>query len=483
MKLGALAVALVGCGAHAAAPADAGPPTCTITPPAPADWRLTAAGTSFQDTLGRVVFLRGVDGGGRSKFAPYVPFDFADGQFGSALAAYMDHAAAWGIDFMRVPFTWAALEPTEGQYDSAWLAQYDQIIDAAWARGIYTVLDFHQDVYSEVYCGDGFPGWTVANPPAPAHDCPEWPMEYFSDTSVMAAFDAFWAPGSTVQAGYLTAWDAMIARYKDRPGVIGFEPFNEPSSGSADDSTFSATTLTAFYSMMVARMRGEAPDALVFVDVTGEDGALVMTQLMRPAGDGVVFTPHFYPLATDPTKVLSGLQTWADVGRSWNVPVLVDEFGITNSAANALPFMTAHFAALDALGLSGSEWEYSVSAESWNFETDSIVAADGGEYPVATAVIRPFARAVAGAGIAQSFDPASGTYALTFAPTPGVTEVSVPARLYPTGYAVSLTGACMDDQSAPGKLLLKANAEAGAGDSGAAVSLQLRPRSVALDHD
>ncbi|HEX4514540.1 MAG TPA: hypothetical protein VH054_13410, partial [Polyangiaceae bacterium] len=49
---------------------------CVVAGEQQADFRLVASGTEFHDSLGRVVFLRGVDAGGRSKFAPYVPFDF-----------------------------------------------------------------------------------------------------------------------------------------------------------------------------------------------------------------------------------------------------------------------------------------------------------------------------------------------------------------------------------------------------------------------
>ncbi|MGH7293985.1 MAG: cellulase family glycosylhydrolase, partial [Polyangiaceae bacterium] len=188
---------------------------CTIAPPSPPDWRLHADGTALRDGLGRVVFLRGVDAGGRSKFAPYVPFDYSSGQYDAALGAYMDRAASWGIDAMRVPFTWAALEPVQGQQDADWLTRYQALLDAAWARGIWTVVDFHQDVYSESFCGDGFPSWTIPNAPAPHHDCPGWSFEYFQDAGVQAAFDAFWADGSAVQAEYLAAWDSMIARFQN----------------------------------------------------------------------------------------------------------------------------------------------------------------------------------------------------------------------------------------------------------------------------
>jgi endoglycosylceramidase len=446
------------------------PNACTIAPPTPPDWRLVADGTSFKDGLGRTVFLRGVAAGGRSKFAPYVPFDYPDGGYATALAAYMDHAAAWGIDVVRVPFTWAALEPTQGSDDADWLSRYDQLLDAAWARGIWTIIDFHQDVYSESFCGDGFPGWTIPDAGPYAHDCPQWQLEYFSNTGVQQAFDRFWDAGSPVQSAYLAAWNVMIARYKDKPGVLGFEPFNEPGWGSADEPTFTATTLTAFYSAVIPIFNAAAPQALVFVDPPGEDGTLVSTTLGRPdGGTGIVFAPHYYPVEGAASDEKAGLGVWQGIGQAWGVPVFVGEFGASHTAVGSTAYMEAVFNALDALSLSGSEWEYSVESEEWNSETDSIVAADGGDYPVATAVQRPYARAVAGTNVAQSFDTSTKTFTLSYQASDGVSEVALPANLYPNGYDVTVTGACDDATSVKGRILLKPAAGA------TAVSLTIAP--------
>jgi endoglycosylceramidase len=430
---------------------------CQLSAPAPTDWRLAADGTHFRDGMGRTVYLRGVNAGGRSKFAPYMPFA-ADGAFGDTLASYMDRAASWGIDAMRVPFTWAALEPTPGRDDADWLARYDQLLDAAWQRGIWTIVDFHQDVYSEVYCGDGFPAWTVSNPPAPHHDCPMWFLAYFNDANVIAAFDAFWAPDSPVMTSYVAAWDRMVARYRDKPGVVGFEPINEPASGSADNALFARTTLTDFYSMMVARMRAAAPSSLVFVDTTGLDGVTITPNLRRPSGDGIVFAPHHYPVGADPDAVLTSLQTWATVGEQWSVPVLVGEFGASNDLDTTPSYMDAQFDALDALGASGTQWEYSVANELWNSEANTIVAADGIEYPVvAGATMRAFARAVAGTAIVQRYDVTRRVFELSYDPSDGITEVQLPSRAFPAGYTVDLEGACYDDTSQPGRMLIAAD--------------------------
>src|SRR5208282_202836 len=132
------------------------------------------------------------------------------------------------------------------------------------------------------------------------------------------------------------------------------------------------------------------------VDPTGFSGTVDATSLGKPTGDGIVFAPHYYPLGGSgkPDEVLPGLRTWMNVGASWNVPTFLGEFGGRNTDPNMPSFMVAHFDAMDALGMSGTEWEYSASAEDdWNGELDGLVAADGTDLPVAQAILRPFARA------------------------------------------------------------------------------------------
>lgn len=436
---------------------------CTIALPQPPDWRLHTDGMALKDGLGRVVTLRGVDGGGRSKFAPYMPFDYdasSASDFDAKLAAYIQRAASWGIDSMRVPFTWAALEPTQGSYDSDWIGRYQKLLAAAWSAGIWTIVDFHQDVYSECFCGDGFPCWTITDPPAPAHDCPTWSLEYFNDTGVQKAFDAFWASGSPVQAQYLAAWDVMLSHFAGQPGVLGFEPINEPAAGTANANTFEATTLTDFFTRMIAHFHAHAPSSLVFVDATGLDGAVNSTNLNRPVGD-FVFAPHNYPVAPVAGGVQNEITTWATLGKKWNVPVWVGEFGTLETSSLLPPYSAAHWAAFDSLGVSGSEWEYSVSTQEWNSEKDSVVAADGTEYPVVASIARPFARAVAGSDITQSWAADPATFTLKWTPTAaGVTEISLPARAFPNGYQVSLTGGCYDAKSVPGRLLVQSSTAA-----------------------
>ena len=464
--LAALLCALAwGCSAPAPAPFS----RCAVARPALTSGRLHTRGTALVDELGRQVFLRGFDAGSRSKWAPYAPFDFAPGSaadYRDKLGRYLDGAAGLGVDVLRVPFAWAAVEPTRGSDDADFLARHDQLLDAAWARGIRTVVDFHQDVYAENFCGDGFPAWTLpGTPPAPHHDCPRW-FDAYGYPAVRAAFDAFWADGSTVQADYRALWTRMAARHKDRPGVIGFEPFNEPAAGTAAEATFEATTLTAFFDRMAALVNAAAPDALVFIDPPGVASSSHVSHLGALTGSGLVFAPHYYQPLTifggtgRGDLVESDLRSVIAPATAWGIPAFLGEWSAGHAAPDAADYVAAHHDAFDALGLSETQWEYSVSTEVWNAEPLDVAAADGSFLPLVEGMRRPHVAALAGTDLVVRRD--GDAFDITFTPRPAadpaetITEVVVPDGV---ALDVTLTGACLDDTH-PRRLLVAPTAGA-----------------------
>lgn len=388
---------------------------------------IRAEGTRLVDEHGRTLTLRGVNAGGRSKFAPYMPFD-AD------VEAYLDRAESWGIDVLRVPFVWAALEPTEGQDDADWLARYDALLDGAAARGMWTVVDAHQDIYGEMYCGDGFPAWTVADPPDPHHDCPDWFNAYLTgDTEVDAAFDAFWSDSTGVRTAFGAMWDRMVDRHADRAGVLGFEILNEPHHGTMDTEVWSDEVYVPFIEEFAARMQARAPDALVFFDATGLDAVDQSPAFERPAGEGLVFAPHFYDPAaffggaSDPDAVAAGIGRWAALGASWDLPILIGEVGVDPAGEGAGAFAETVWDAVADEGLGATWWEYSVAEEAWNDEHMSIVAADGSEEAaLVDALARPYVALLAGDALQASHD--GDTWTFVWTATDGVSELRWPSR-------------------------------------------------------
>lgn len=457
---------LVACGSTDEPAALPDAPRCEIALPAPEDHRLVPDGTLLRDALGRIVFLRGVNAGGRSKFAPFVPFDFAGAEAGfqEALDRYLDRAASWGVSALRVPFVWAAVEPVPGMDDETFLARYDALLDAAWERRIWTIVDFHQDIYSDIYCGDGFPGWTIPGPnPEPHHDCPDWFTRYSQDEDVRAAFDKFWSDEHGARTAFRALWERVAARHATRPGVLGYEPINEPHQGTADLKAWEQTTLTPFYTEMAALLHAKDPTALVFFDATGTDAIGASTYLDKPEGERLVFAPHWYDYAAlfggtpSPSNATNALAKWADKGREWNLPVLVGESGATRETDAVGEFVTAMYDAMDENALHFTYWEYSDSKETWNEEDLSVVDLEGQEATTITsALARPYPRAVAGEAPSFRYEAAARRFVLTYeAPTEnGVTEIVVPERSYPSGYRVELASGCVD-ATRPGLLLVR----------------------------
>ena len=226
-----IGLALAGCGDDAR-PAE----LCTGA------WHV--CGGHLRDADGRAVILRGMNVG--KKEPPY--FDFhGEGDFARM-------RSEWGMNAMRFYMTWAAVEPTQGVYDDAFLDGVRTRLDWAAASGIDVILDLHQDVYGEGFGFDGAPRWTCAEqrytdfmPSSP------WPLNYL-DPNVKACFDELWNDPAKGEA-HAAVWRHIAERLGDHPAVIGFDVINEPHWGGADLFTFERDRLQPFYDRDVAAIR------------------------------------------------------------------------------------------------------------------------------------------------------------------------------------------------------------------------------------
>jgi endoglycosylceramidase len=420
---------------------------CEIERPDPGP--LSIDGALIRDQHGRRILLRGINTGGRSKFAPFSPFDYAD--FDEALDAYLDKPVEWGLNVLRVPFSWDAMEPVQGEDDEEFLDRYERLLDGAAARGLWTIVDFHQDVYSERYCGDGFPIWASTGGDEPHHDCAEWFTAYLFDNDMQQAWDEFWDNSTGIQDAFKDMWTRMVERQWGRPGVIGFEVINEPGWGNHTMTEWEAEILTPFYSEMIELIHGLAPEAFVFFDGTGLDAVTASTALNRPQGSPIVYAPHFYHASVflgggESVDVSAGFDAIAATGEAWDVPVLVGEFGIPHDTDGAREYATNNWNGLDAHLMHGTWWEYSASTELWNHENLSVVESDLTERPeLIEPMIRAYPQAIDGELESWTFDAATGTATLAVQGNrDGVTELVIPTRLYGDSPVITAAGACVD---------------------------------------
>lgn len=82
-----------------------------------------------------------------------------------------------GVNVIRLGVMWPGVEPTRGVYNTTYLDQTQRIIENAAKYGIYTLLDMHQDVLSEKFCGEGVPGWAANVAAIPSENAFPVPLE------------------------------------------------------------------------------------------------------------------------------------------------------------------------------------------------------------------------------------------------------------------------------------------------------------------
>ncbi len=474
----AVALAVLGLAA-AAAPAAAGP-----TLP------LGHAGRWITDAQGRVVVLHGINM--VYKRPPYAPDAVG---FGDDDAAFL---AAEGMDTVRVGIIYKAVEPQPGVYDDAYLDRIADTVATLGRHGIVSLLDFHQDLYNERFQGEGWPDWAVLDDGLPAEPKSGFPANYLVMPALQRAFDNFWAnaagpAGIGLQDRYAAAWRHVAQRFRDNPAVLGYDLMNEPWPGTtwqqcanpAGCPAFDAT-MTQFIKRTIAAIREADPRTLAFYEphVLFNDGS---DTSVDPGGDPhAAMSFHDYCLQAGQSDTNDGCDTADDLvftnadkhAAATGSALLLTEFGATR----AEDILTAMVERADRFMVGWQEWHYCgcddpTTAGPGNKQA---IVIDPAKPPTGAnldadklrVLVRPHPESVAGTPKSYGFDAADHRFTLSytttradgtgaFGPTDD-TEILLPARQYPNGYATKVVGGTI--RSAPGAAVLRVAACPGAGE-------------------
>jgi endoglycosylceramidase len=337
---------------------------------------LRTDGSFFRDDHGRVVLLRGVDVAGNSKVPPFEPI--SDG-------AQLDPLPRDGLDAVRLLFTWEAYEPQPGVYDDNYLAWYTRTVEAAGARGLWVIVDFHQDAFSRFAlagCGEGFPSWALPSsvPPATPDNgaaCADWGKRQLGDPQLGAAWDAFYADTSGVRTRYLMMVARVAAALASEPSLVGYDLLNEPAGDEV-------TQIGPLYEDAARAIRAVDATAILFVSPAGITSAGNATRLSRPTFGNFAYAPHFY----DPGIFLyhgwggsdenGPFAEMTGTASAWGVPLFVGEYGAPPSTDLVDPYLGTLHQQLDRALASGAQWVYTpgwtaTAKDGWNTEDFSIV--------------------------------------------------------------------------------------------------------------
>jgi endoglycosylceramidase len=449
------------------------------------------------DAGGRAVVLHGVNM--VYKRPPYhagaVEFDAED-------AAFLESI---GFNAVRVGVIYAAVEPQPGVYDDAYIEKIAETVDLLAQHGIHSQIDFHQDLYSERFQGEGFPPWAVQDDGLPAQPQTGFPGNYVVMPALWRAFDHFWAndpgPGGVgLQDRYAAAWRHVAQRFAGHPFVMGYDVINEPWPGSVWPTcanpigcpVFEAGPLSDLTDRVLDAIREVDPDNIVWYEpqVIFNFGAQTHH---RDTGDPAAgFSFHNYclfagvvPGASTPNPPQDDL--CGPLERDYNFAnaeahsartgdaLLLSEFGATDD----LDLLRRMVDGADSYRLNWLYWHYCPCDDpttSGVGDTQAIVydpaqPPEGANLKQAKldVLVRPYPQVVSGTPEGWSFERATKAFTLAYSTTGpdgrafgagAETEVFVPVRQYPGGYDVTVEGAQVVSQA--GEQVLRLAAGAGA---------------------
>lgn len=233
---------MLGCGEAGSSPTAGAPPALRV-----ADGRIV-------DVQDRTVLLRGVAVIGLGDYFqgnPEVPSS------AGVTERDLDQIAALGMNVIRLLVHWSALEPARGVFDDAYLARARQVVDWARARGLYVILDMHQEAWGKYVatapdqdCPAPFstnPGWDGAPEWATITDG-KWRCRFMArelSPAVMTAWESFWDDREGIQTELIGVWAWLARTFRDDPTVAGYDLLNEPNWGLDYGYTVSIATTTA----------------------------------------------------------------------------------------------------------------------------------------------------------------------------------------------------------------------------------------------
>jgi len=251
---------------------------------------------------------------------------------------YLDVAKSMGYNVIRLPVSWAELEPLSGRFSSTYLDSIKKIVDLAGERKMYVVVDMHQ------FKIDGFPAWAL-------------PKLKSSDEAAAG----FWH-SSTRQLELVKAWKTLASLLKDRSMVAGYDLLNEPYGGTMTWQNF-APILNEFYSKLISEIRSVDARHIIFFEPTEGECILGQHIALRPLGMNLAFSPHFYVSGSVHYLDYVAQQLYNLTVSTWNVPLWIGEFGGTTVEVSDRDSLDNLVSMLDLFDRYGLGWAYWILAD------------------------------------------------------------------------------------------------------------------------
>eukprot|EP00128_Syssomonas_multiformis_P014358 Colp12_sorted_trinity150504_noHs@8228 len=441
----------------------------------------------FVDEFGRTRIFRGVNA--VYKVGPYYPpnkseFDPSD----SLNEKDADLLVSWGFNVVRLGLIWKGAEPQRGQYDIAYIKELKRITEMLASRGIYTILDNHQDLMSEKFCGEGAPDYIVElknhTPTFPAplknvlnidpetgypkvSDCLKIPFfQYYFTYDLNKVMDEIYNNVDGKADAFAAMWRQVAEIFKGTEGLLGYELWNEPWPGDiyhdplhiAGQWGYSEKkTLAPLYAKLNKAIREVDDDSMVFYE-TPQTNQFSSGFTSGPGGqeyfDREVLGFHVYCPLLDPngdprSKLVCDFYDHRKVamrtkdGKRLGGGSFMTEFGAVSGRTAGAKEITELADLADEYATSWAYWMFKLYDDmTTQSDQESLFYPNGTlEFEKTRALVRSYAHAIQGVPVHQKFDAATGHFTLTYTANQEImrpTEIYLSSFYYQNGHKVTV---------------------------------------------
>jgi endoglycosylceramidase len=296
------------------------------------------------DATGREVLLRGVNVNAHVEYWQYDPDLFTTYPFTEEDA---DLVAAMGWTMVRLLLSWSRVEPSPGEYDEAYLDEIAESVAMLRERGIYTLIDLHQDAWGPSLAApedeecpdgtrpaggwDGAPEWATFDGDEPRCEAGQRELVPAVQAAWRAFFDDVEGPGGVgIRTRYVQMFGHVVARFANDDSVAGYDLMNEPNAFAVGQDL----QLAEFYEEALAEMRAAeaavgAPRRLFFFEPSIAWHAIGLPAPAFEHDDQVVYAPHIYQEGINAGTLEEGFTRASDDSLQLyaGAPVVTGEWG------------------------------------------------------------------------------------------------------------------------------------------------------------
>jgi endoglycosylceramidase len=433
-------------------------------------------GRWITDAHGRVVFIHAVNM--VYKVPPYYPKAIG---FGADDARFLHRH---GFNGVRLGVIYAGVEPRPGRYDDRYIKNIAKTQGTLARNGVFSLIDFHQDLYNEKFQGEGFPDWAVQDDGLPnPHN--GFPNNYFSSPALIRAFDHFWANdvvgGVKLVDAYAAAWKHVARAFRHANRMLGYDLMNEPWPGSPWATCANPAGCPAFDTGPLATMTRKVTRSIRKVDrrhVVWQEPNVLFNfgpeSHLPKIGSNSGFSFHDYCLDNSapscPTSEAAVFDNADQEAQETDRALMLTEFGATDDQARIESIVDL----ADEHMVSWMWWAYCGCDDPTTSGPGDLqaIVKDPAKPPRGKNVLhrklalidRPYPQAIAGTPTSFGYDRDAHKFSLSYLtkspdgkrqPRSHRTRVYVPRSHYPDGYEARVTGAKVVSDPGARFLLLK----------------------------